>query len=115
VQKLDSKTSGAVVRASQIIGANIQTPAGEGVGEVNDLVLDATNGQIRYAAVTYGGFLGVGNKLFAVPWQAFECQHDPDDPDEYHVVLDVTEQQLEGAQGFDQDHWPNFADRQFTD
>jgi len=113
--KLDEKTAGANVRSSELIGRNIQNPSGKSVGEISDLVIDAKDGTIRYAAVTYGGLLGIGNKMYAVPFQAFECRHDPDDRDEYVLVLDVTEKQLEGDQGFDEDHWPNFADPTFTE
>jgi sporulation protein YlmC with PRC-barrel domain len=112
--KLDSKTSGANVRASKLIGMNIQNERGESVGEVNDIVLDANTGKVRYMAVTYGGFLGLGNKMFAVPYEAFACRRDADDPDETLLVLNVTKQQLEGATGFDEDSWPNFADTKFT-
>jgi sporulation protein YlmC with PRC-barrel domain len=111
---LDSKTSGANVRVSQLIGLNIENPQGESVGEIHDLVVDGNTGQIRYAAVTYGGLLGLGDKLFAVPFEAFRVTRDPDDPidsNDFVMVLDVTKQQLEGAQGFDEDHWPNVADQ----
>ena len=93
---------------------NIYNPQGEDVGEVNDIVLDPNTGKMRYAAVTYGGFLGIGDEMFAVPWDAFQCTQDPDDPEEHRLTLDVSKQQLEGAQGFNQDNWPNFADPNFT-
>lgn len=112
--QLDSKTKGDLIRASELIGINIQNSQGESVGEINDIVIDAKHGKIRYAAVTYGGFLGVGDKMFAVPFEAFQCQRDPDDADDYVMVLNVTQQQLEGDKGFDQDNWPDFADRTFT-
>lgn len=111
---LDDKTSGSAIRVSQLLGMNIQNSKGEGVGEINDIVLDANTGRVKYAAVTYGGLLGVGNKMFAVPFEAFKCQQDPDDRDEHVMVLNVTQKQLEGQTGFDEDHWPNFADRKFT-
>ena len=110
---LDDKTTGADVRASQLLGMNIQNEQGKSVGEIQDLVIDANSGRVRYAAVTYGGFLGLGNKLFAVPFEAFKCRPDPDDKDEHVLVLDVTQERLEGATGFDKDHWPNFADPGF--
>ncbi|MDA8746559.1 PRC-barrel domain-containing protein [Rubripirellula amarantea] len=119
--RLDSKTSGTNIRVSQLIGYNIQNSRGESVGEINDIVLDSKTGKVRYAAVTYGGFLGVGNKMFAVPFEAFRVQADPDevgdddiDSDDYVLVLDVTQQQLEGQQGFDEDSWPNMADSQWA-
>lgn len=78
---------GAGIRASQLIGMNIQNDQGKGVGEVQDLILDSRTGQVRYVAVTYGGFLGFGNKMFAVPYEAFRWKHDPDDRDDYILVL----------------------------
>ena len=112
--QLDSKTRGANIRASQLTGMNIQNTKGESVGEINDLVIDAKTGKVRYAAVTYGGFLGIGNKLFAVPFEAFKIGHQSNDSDETVLVLDVTPQQLEGSVGFDEDNWPNFADKEYT-
>jgi len=114
VGKLDAKTTGSSVRASQLMGANIQNPQGESVGEVNDVVLNGVTGKMQYAAVTYGGAFGIGNKMFAVPWEAFKCVQDPDDANEYYLVLNVTQATLDGAEGFDEEHWPNFGDQAFT-
>lgn len=114
IGKIDSKTTGTNIRASKLIGTNIQNKQGESVGSVSDIVLDASTGKVRYMAVTYGGFLGLGNKMFAVPYEAFETRQEADDPDETILVLSVTEQQLEGSVGFDEDTWPNFADTKFT-
>ena len=111
---LDDQTSGANIRASQLIGMNIENSKGEGVGEVNDLVIDGNSGTVRYVAVTYGGLLGVGDKMFAVPFEAFKVRRQAGDRNDYVLTLNVTQQQLEGAQGFDQENWPNFADRNFT-
>ena len=113
---LDAKTSGGTIRSSQLVGTNIKNSAGETVGEINDLVIDQS-GKVRYAAVTYGGFLGVGSKMFAVPFEAFKVRQNPNDPndrDDYVLTLDVTKEQLDGDQGFDSEHWPNFADTKFT-
>jgi sporulation protein YlmC with PRC-barrel domain len=111
---LDDQTRGANIRASQLIGMNIENRQGESVGEINDLVIDGNNGRVRYAAVTYGGVLGVGDKMFAVPFEAFQVKRQAGDADDYVLTLDVTQQRLEGAQGFDQENWPDFADRNFT-
>lgn len=114
--KLDNKTTGGTIRSSQLVGANIKNSAGDAVGEINDLVIDRS-GKIRYAAITYGGFLGMGSKMFAVPFEAFKVSQNPNDPndrDDYVLTLDVTKEQLNGAQGFDKDRWPNFADTTFT-
>ncbi|WP_417387700.1 PRC-barrel domain-containing protein [Gimesia sp.] len=112
--KLDPKTSGSNVRISQLNGMNIQNSQGKSVGEIKDIVINVSHGNVQYAAVTYGGFLGVGNKMFAVPFKAFELKQNPEDPEEQILVLNVTQQQLEGAQGFDEDNWPDFADPDFS-
>ena len=116
VSKLDDKTSGANVRATSLIGMNLQNSRDESIGEVKDLVIDAISGKVHYAAVTYGGFLGVGSKLFAVPFEAFRVRPNTSEftPGDYVLSLDVTKEQLDGAQGFDVDHWPDFANAGFT-
>lgn len=112
--QLDPSTPGHTIRASQLTGMNIENNERKSVGEINDLVIDFNTGKVRYAAVTYGGFLGIGDKLFAVPFEAFQTRANPDDPDEQILVLNVTQKTLEGAQGFDQENWPDFADQNFT-
>src|SRR5262245_61191467 len=87
--KLDTKTSGANIRASKLIGANLKNSNDESVGEIKDLVVDATTGKVRYAAVTYGGFLGLGSKLFAVPFEAFRVRQNTSalTPGDYALTL----------------------------
>jgi len=112
--KLDAKTTGASVRASKLIGMKIQNSRKENVGQIKDLVIDPSTTRIQYVAVTYGGFLGLGDKLFAVPMAAIKVQIDPDNSDKVVLVLDVTKEQMNGDQGFDEQHWPNFSDSKFT-
>lgn len=114
-QKLNVSAMKPNLRASQVIGMAIHNPQGDNVGSVTDVVIHAESGKVRYVAVTYGGFLGIGDKLFAVPYDAFKFKVDPNSTDKHVLVLDVTQKQMEGAQGFDQNHWPDFADRRFTD
>lgn len=94
-------------RASEITGMSVRNAAGESLGSINDIVLDVTTGKVRYFAVSYGGFLGLGNKLFAVPPQSFELRQD--DNRNNFLVLNLSEEQLKNAPGFDQDRWPDFA------
>ena len=115
VGQLDPKTTGTGVRVSQLIGMNIQNDRGESVGEINDIVLNSSTGSVEYVAVTYGGLFGLGDKLFAVPYEAMTAKRDANQRDTYVLVMNVTQQQLEGAKGFDQDHWPDVADDGFLD
>jgi hypothetical protein len=68
-----------------------------------------TQGRIAYAVLSFGGMLGVGDKLFAVPWQALRL-----DPGLHHFVLDVSREKLNSAPGFDKDAWPDMADPDFA-
>ena len=93
---------------------NVRNAKGEELGDVKDLMVDLERpARVRYAALDYGGFLGVGDKLFAVPWEAMKVRHDADD--EVFLELDVTKESLKNAPGFDKDHWPNFADSHWAD
>jgi sporulation protein YlmC with PRC-barrel domain len=93
-------------RVSTVESMHVKNIAGENVGSIKDLVVDITSGKIVYVALDYGGFLGVGDKLFAVPWHAFTVKGT--DKDQY-LVLDVTKDRLKDAPGFDKNHWPDMA------
>ncbi|MFO7645950.1 MAG: PRC-barrel domain-containing protein [Desulfosarcina sp.] len=96
-----------VVSASKIIGEAVVNRQDENLGKIHELVIDAKEGRVAYAVLSFGGFLGMGNKLFAMPWSAFEfAQH------ENKLILNVDKEKLKAAPGFDQDaKWPDFADR----
>jgi hypothetical protein len=72
-------------------------------------MINVTTGDVDYAVVSFGGFLGIGNKLFAVPLQAFTL-----DTEEKNMILDVSKERLEGAPGFDKGHWPSHADDKWS-
>lgn len=94
--------------------ANVQNSAQENVGQIKDVVIDPASTRVQYVAVTYGGFLGLGGKLFAVPMQAIKVTQDPNNRDRVVLVLDVTKEQMNGAKGFDKANWPNFSDANFA-
>ncbi len=99
-------------RLSQLVGLAVKDVDGKSIGVINDVVLDTSKGTVRYAAVSFGGFLGLGDKLFAVPWNSFQCR--TDDNGKYYFTLDVSEEMMKTAPGFDQDHWPDFADETWS-
>lgn len=103
-------TNPTVLSSSTITGDGVRNPAGEDLGSIKDLMIDITSGTVRFAVVSFGGFLGMGNKLFAVPFAALRV-----DTDEKSFVLDVDKARLENAPGFEPDNWPDFADPTFAD
>lgn len=104
------------VRVNDIIGMTVKNDAGENLGQLKDLVVDTSTGKICYAAVASGGFLGIGEKLFAVPFGDLKLTTSGEAGREVmHLVLDVRKDAIENAPTFDKSNWPNFADKNFTD
>lgn len=99
-----------LVRASQLINRAVHNARQEQVGSIADVVIESKTGKIRYIALSTGGFLGVGDKMFAIPWNAFAMKTQDA---ERVVMLNVDNQTLENAEGFDQENWPNMADQQW--
>lgn len=101
-------------RASSVIGMAVQNSDGQELGTVEDLVVDLNDGSIQYAALSFGGFLGVGDKLFAIPWEEFTASYDTG-ADEQLLLLNIDKATLAKAPGFDKDHWPNVGDEKWSD
>lgn len=98
------------LRASKVIGAKVENPSGENLGDIKDMVVDLQNEQVRYVVLSHGGILGIGDKLFAYPMSMVRTKSGDDDK----LVLDVDKEKLENAPGFGQKEWPDFSDREYT-
>lgn len=97
-----------LLSSSSLSGDDVVNAQGESLGEIKDFMIDLDTGNIAYAVLSFGGFLGMGNKLFAIPFEAMRV-----DTVEKRFVLDLPKEKLENAPGFDQDHWPQHADDTF--
>ena len=100
-------TNGAaqyVARASKLIGAEVTNPQGENLGEIKDLIVDVRNGTTHYAVLSFGGILGIGDKLFAYPVRMLRWG-----PGKDELILDVDRARLEKAPGFASDNWPDWS------
>lgn len=107
VAKRQAAAKYGVVTASKIIGESVVNRHNEDLGKIHELVIDAKEGHVAYAVLASGGFLGMGNRLFAMPWNAFEFAST-----EHKLILDVDKDKLKAAPGFDKDSkWPDFADK----
>jgi sporulation protein YlmC with PRC-barrel domain len=89
-------------KATELIGMNVKNFQNESVGRITDLALDLDRGRIAYLVLSAGGFLGVGEKLFAIPLKALILSEDQES-----FILDVDKSKLENAPGLDKDHWPD--------
>ena len=91
--------------ADTLIGEDVYNHKDEDLGDIKEIMLDMTTGQVAYAVLSFGGFLGIADKLFAVPWNALKL-----DTENKRFILEVDKEQLESAPGFDKDDWPDMAD-----
>ncbi|MEO9078791.1 MAG: PRC-barrel domain-containing protein [Rhodanobacter sp.] len=96
--------------ASTLHGDTVKNHKGDTLGDLKDIMIDTTNGKIAYGVLSFGGILGMGEKLFAVPWEALKV-----DGENKQLLLNIEKDRLKDAPGFDKDHWPNFADQAFSD
>lgn len=94
-----------VLSASSLSSDDVYNPKGEKLGDIKDLMIDIENGKVCYAVLSFGGFLSLGEKLFAVPWSALTV-----DTENKRFVMDTDEERLKNAPGFDSDNWPDMAD-----
>lgn len=99
-------SSSPILSSSTISGDKVVNRNGEDLGDIKDLMIDVDNGRVAYAVLEFGGFMGLGSKLFAVPLSAMEI-----DPENHRFIFDQDKETLKNAPGFDDDHWPDFSDR----
>ena len=99
-----------LLSTSSIQNTTVVNTGGATLGDIKDLMIDPQTGSVEYAVLDFGGFLGIGDKLFAVPLQAFTV-----DRKNEQFVLDVTKERLQNAPGFDKNDWPSTADATFTE
>ena len=100
----------SVLSAGSIKGTDVINPEGENIGKVHELMIDLDYGKVSYAVLQFGGFMGLGDKLFAIPWEAFGIN-----TKENEFILNVDKETLKNAEGFDKDNWPETANYTWLD
>jgi len=105
--------SDSPIKASTIIGTQVVDPKGNALGDIKEIVIDPRTGRVAYAVVSFGGFLSLGEKLFAIPFSAFEYKVTKSDLVASEYVLNISRERLQAAPGFDADHWPLMRDEKW--
>jgi sporulation protein YlmC with PRC-barrel domain len=101
-----ARATGAIVRVTEdVIGKKVVNLAGESIGEIKEVMIDAAAGIVTYAILSFGGFLGMGDKLFAVPWGrlSYERMNNV-------FMMKANKELLKNAPGFDKNNWPDMSD-----
>lgn len=104
------RSGSGLIGTSSILGASVCNHKDEALGIIKEIMLDMHSGKVAYAVLSFDGFLGIGEKLFAVPWHAltFDRVHS-------RVILSVRKDLLAEMPGFDQDCWPEMADASWAE
>jgi sporulation protein YlmC with PRC-barrel domain len=95
--------------ANTLTGEDVYNEQEEKLGDIKEIMIDMPNGTVAYAVLSFGGFLGMGEKLFAVPWSALRL-----DTVNKRFLLNIDKDRLKDAPGFDKDDWPDMADQSWV-
>jgi hypothetical protein len=96
----------ALMGANTLLGNDVYNKDGQDLGDIKEIMIDMASGKVAYAVLSFGGVLGLGDKLFAVPWAALAL-----DTVNQRFTLNVLKEALKDAPGFDKGHWPSMSDR----
>ena len=92
--------------ANTLLGNHVSNLAGDSLGDIKEFMIDMATGKVAYAVLSFGGLLGLGDKLFAVPWSALTL-----DTINKRFTLSVSVEALKEAPGFDKECWPSMTDK----
>ena len=107
------RAKGGIVESDDIVGCRVENPKGENLGKIESIMLDLSEGRVIYAVLSFGGFLGMGDKLFPVPVDALSFRANEKGKVE-RCIIDVDKETLKNAPGYDKDNLPSTADRSFA-
>ena len=96
----------ALMGAETLLGNDVYNKDGQDLGDIKEFMIDMATGKVAYAVLSYGGVLGMGDKLFAVPWAALVL-----DTVNKRFTLNVLKESLKDAPGFDKARWPSMSDK----
>ena len=94
--------------ATSIIGDKVENPQGEDLGTIDNLMINIRSGRVEYVVVEYGSFLGIGGKLFAIPFDELRVQ-----PERHVFIVNRDKDYLRLSPGFDKNHWPDTNDHSY--
>ena len=99
----------SLMGADTLIGDDVYNNDDEDLGAIKEIMLDMQSGEVAYAVLSFGGVMGMGEKLFAVPWQSLTL-----DTINKRFILDIDKEQLKNAPGFDKDNWPDMSNSDWS-
>lgn len=107
---VDANTPVERLTATSIMSDHVVNARGDKLGKINDLMINLITGKIEYAVLDFGSFLGMGGKLFAIPFEELRVK-----TSEHAFILNRDKNYLKSSPGFDKDHWPDTNDQYYND
>jgi sporulation protein YlmC with PRC-barrel domain len=97
-----------LLRSQFLFTYRVKSPQGEDLGKIEEIMIDMELGRVVYAVLSFGGFLGIGNKWVPVPWDALALH-----PDQKEIVLNIEKEKIQKAPNFEPATLPDLANRQW--
>ena len=102
---MSGKEIGRLISSEKVQGTSVENPKGDSLGVIDEVMIDKVSGQVAYAVLKYGSFLGMGGKLFALPWDQLKYN-----TDRGAYIVNIPEDRLRGAPSFEESAEPNWSD-----
>lgn len=104
----DAKETSRLISSEKVAGSKVENIKGDSLGHIEEIMVDKISGRVAYAVLNYGSFLGMGGKLFALPWDILKYNTDRD-----AYVIDLPEDRLKSAPSFEASDWPDLGNRDY--
>lgn len=103
---LEMNETSSLIAADKVEGTNVYNRAGEHLGSIDDVMIDKVTGKVAYAVMSFGGFLGIGERYHPMPWGMLKY-----DTAQGGYVVDLNKQILTDAPSYEPTQMPDYADR----
>jgi PRC-barrel domain len=100
--------TGSLIAASKVEGTSVYNREGESLGSIFDVMIDKRSGQVAYAVMSFGGFLGMGESYHPLPWNVLDY-----DERQGGYVVDLNKERLQNAPYYAANDMPDWSDRQY--
>jgi hypothetical protein len=105
---VDTKETERLISSEKVVGTPVYNRQDEHLGSVHSIMLDKVSGQVAYAVMSFGGFLGIGESYHPLPWRVLTY-----DVNRGGYVVDIDRRRLERAPSYSATERPNWADRAY--
>ena len=102
------KETSRLISSEKVSGSKVENTGGDNLGHIAEIMIDKISGRVGYAVLNYGSFLGMGGRLFALPWELLKYDTKRD-----AYIVSIPEERLKNAPSFDANAWPDMGERAF--